>query len=208
MMSTSTSCHRGGGEWHRVVPHISTGHRRGVPHRVVSGCAGAGGGGGGGGGSGGGCCCQDHVNDGAIEVLRATCINSSILNTTINDEDINDDDDDRITNGCCIATNASVLDGGGSGRQRRIVGGCIITSFPDVQAPAPAGAGAVAVCRCCQDHVDDIAIKVSRATCVDLSILDTTIDDDDIYPACETAAGADDNGLNWIRNTLEKLLFS
>ncbi len=131
-----------------------------------------------------------------------------ILDTTINDKDIDNNDDDRITNGCRIATNASVLDGGGSGRQHCIVGGCIITLFLDAQAPAPAGAGAVAVCRCCQDHVDDIAIKVSRAMCIDLSILDTTIDDDGIYPACETAAGADDDGLNWIRNTLGKLLFS
>ncbi len=129
-----------------------------------------------------------------IEVLRATCIDSLILDTTINDEDIDDDDDDRITNGCSIATNASVLDGGGSGQQRCIVGGCIITSFLDAQAPAPAGAGAVAVCRCCQDHVNDVAIKVSRATCVDSLILDMAIDDDDICPARETAAGADDDG--------------
>ncbi len=88
------------------------------------------------------------------------------------------------------------------------MGGCIITLFPDAQAPAPAGAGAEVVCRCCQDHVDDIAIKVSRATCVNSSILDTTIDDNDIYPACETAVEADDDGLNWIRNPLGKLLFS
>ncbi len=66
----------------------------------------------------------------------------------------------------------------------------------------------MAVCRCCQDHVDDIAIKVSHARCVDSLILDTTIDDDDIYPACEMVAGADDDGLNSIRNTLGKLLFS
>ncbi len=118
MMSTSMSCHRGGGEWHRVVPHILTGRHRGVPHHVISGCAGAGAGGGGGGGSGGGssCCCQDHVDDGAIEVSRATCIDLSILDTTINNKDINDNDDDRITNGCRIATNACMLDGGGSGR--------------------------------------------------------------------------------------------
>jgi hypothetical protein len=183
MMSTLTSCHRGGGERHRVVPHISTGCRRGVPHRVVSGCAGAGAGGGGGGGSGGGCCCQDHIDNGAIKVSCATCIDLSILDTTINDDDIDNDDDDHIMNGHRIATNACVLDGDGSGRQRRVVGGCIIASFPDAQAPAPAGAGAVAVCRCCQDHVDNVAIEVSRATCVNSSILDMTINDDDIYPA-------------------------
>ncbi len=62
------------------------------------------------------------------------------------------------------------------------MGGCIIASFPDVKALVPAGAGVVAVCRCCQDHVDDVAIKVLRATCIDLSILDTTINDNDIYP--------------------------
>ncbi len=166
----------------------------GVPHRIVSGCAGAGAGGGSGGGGGGSCCCQDHVNDGAIEVLRATCINSSILDTAIDDDDIDDDDDDRITNGRRITTNACVLDGGGSGRRCRVVGGCIIASFPDAQALAPAGAGAVAVCRCCQDHVDDAAIKVLRATCVNSSILDMTINNDDIYPAHQTAAGEDDDG--------------
>ncbi len=163
------------------------GRCRGVPHHVISGCAGAGAGGGGGGagGGGGGCCCQDHVDDGAIEVLRATCIDLSILDTTIDDNDIDDNDDDRITNGRRIATNASMLDGGGSGRRRRVMGGCIIGSFPDVQEPAPAGAGAeaVAVCRCCQDHVNDVAIKVLRATCINSLILDTTIDGDDIYPA-------------------------
>ncbi len=115
--------------------------------------------------------------------MRATCIDSSILNTTINDDDIDKDDDDRITNGHRITTNACVLDGGGSGQQRCIVGGCIIASFPDVQAPAPAGAGAVAVFRCCQDHVDNVAIKVLRATCIDSLILDTTIDNNDIYLA-------------------------
>ncbi len=88
------------------------------------------------------------------------------------------------------------------------MGGCIITSFPDAQEPALAGAGAVAVCRCCQDHVNNIAIKISPATCVNSSILNTTIDDNDIYPACETAAEADDDGLSWIRKTLGKLLFS
>ncbi len=115
--------------------------------------------------------------------MRATCIDSSILDTTINNDDIDDDDDDRITNGCRTATNASMLDGGGSRRRCRVVGGCIIALFPDEQVPAPAGAGAVAVCRCCQDHVDDVAIEVSRATCVDSSIFDMTINDDDIYPA-------------------------
>jgi hypothetical protein len=183
MMSTSMSCHRGGGEWHRVVPHILTGRHRGVPHRVVSGCAGTGAGGGGGSGGGSGCCCQDHVDDRAIKVSCATCIDSSILDTTIDDDDIDNDDDDRITNGRRITTNACVLEDGGSGQQRRIVGGCIIALFPDAQAPATAGAGAVAVCRCCQDHVDDVAIKVLHATCINSSILDTTIDDDDIYPA-------------------------
>ncbi len=183
MMSTSTSCHQRGGKWHRVVPHISTGCRWGVPHRVVSGCAGTGASGSGGGGGGGGCCCQDHVDNGAIKVLHAMCINLLILDTTINDDDIDDDDDDCITNGCHIATNACIFDGGGSGRQRRIMGGCIIASFPDAQAPAPAGAGVVAVCRCCQDHGNNVVIKVLRATCVNSSILDTTIDDDDIYPA-------------------------
>ncbi len=106
----------GGGEWHRVVPHISTGCCWGVHHRVVFRCAGggtSGGGGGGGGGSGG--CCQDHVNNGAIKVSRVMCIDSSILNTTINNDDINNNDDNRVTNGCHIATNACVLDGGGSG---------------------------------------------------------------------------------------------
>ncbi len=143
MMSTLTSCHWGRGEWHRVVLHISMGPHQGVPHHVVSGCAGAGAGGGGGSGGGGGCCCQDHVNDRAVEVLRAMCINSSILDTTINDDNIDDDDDDRITNGHRIATNASMLNGSGSGRQRCVVGGCIIALFPDEQAPALAGAGAV-----------------------------------------------------------------
>jgi hypothetical protein len=159
------------------------GRRRGVPHHVVSGCAGAGTVGGGGSGSGGGCCCQDHVDNGAIKVLRATCIDTLILDTTIDDDNIDNDDDDRITNGCRIATNASMLDGGGSGRRRRVVGGCIIASFPDEQAAALAGAGAMAVCRCCQDHVNDEAIKVSRAMCIDSSILDMTINNNDIYPA-------------------------
>ncbi len=115
--------------------------------------------------------------------MRATCIDSSILDTTINDDDINNNDDDCVTNGCRIATNACMLDGSGSGRQRRVVGGCIIASFPDAPALAPVGAGAVAVSRCCQDHVDYVAIKVSHATCIDSSILDTTINNDDIYPA-------------------------
>jgi hypothetical protein len=115
MMSTLTLCHREGGEWHRVVPHISMGCCWGVPHRVISGCAGAGTSGGSGSGGGGGCCCQDHVDNGAIKVLRATCIDSSILNTTIDDNNINDNDDNHITNGCRITTNACVLDGGGSG---------------------------------------------------------------------------------------------
>jgi hypothetical protein len=115
-------------------------------------------------------------------VSRATCIDSSILDTTIDDDDIDDDDDDRITNGRHIATNACVLDGGRSRQRRRIVGGCIIVLFPDAQAPARAGAGAVAVCRCCQDHVEDVAIEVLRATCIDSSILNKTINNDDIYP--------------------------
>ncbi len=65
------------------------------------------------------------------------------------------------------------------------MGGCIIVLFPDAQAsaPAPAGVGAVAVYRCCQDHINDVAIKVLRVTCVDLSILDTAINNNDIYPA-------------------------
>jgi hypothetical protein len=51
------------------------------------------------------------------------CIDLLILDTTIDNDNINDDDDDRITNGRRIATNASVLDGGRSGQQRRVVGG-------------------------------------------------------------------------------------
>ncbi len=62
------------------------------------------------------------------------------------------------------------------------MGGCIIASFPDAQAPAPVVAVVVVACRCCQDHVNNVAIKVSHARCINLSILDTTIDDDDIYP--------------------------
>ena len=63
------------------------------------------------------------------------------------------------------------------------MGGCIIALFPDAPALAPAGAGAVAVYRCCQDHVNNVAIKVLRATCIDSLILDTTIDNNDIYLA-------------------------
>jgi hypothetical protein len=117
MMSTLTSCHwGGGGEWHRVDPHIKTGRCWRVHHCVVSGCASSSASRGGGGGGSGGCCCQDHVNNGAIKVLRAMCIDSSILDTTIDHDNIDDDDDDRITNGRRIATNACVLDGGGSGQ--------------------------------------------------------------------------------------------
>jgi hypothetical protein len=62
-------------------------------------------------------------------------------------------------------------------------GGVIIALFPDVQAPAPGGAGTVVVCGCCQDHIGNVVIKASHVTCVNLSILDTTIDNDDIYTA-------------------------
>ena len=179
MMSTLTSCHRGGGDgiglYHTYRRVVVGGFliasfpdaQALAPVGAVAAAA----------------CCQDHVNNGAIEVSHAMCIDSSILDTTINDDDIDDNDDNCIVNGCRIATNACMLDGGGSGRQCRVMGGCIIASFPDAQAPVPAGAGAVAVCRCCQDHVNNVVIEVSRATCVDLSILDMTIDDNDIYPA-------------------------
>jgi hypothetical protein len=56
---------------------------------------------------------------------------------------------------------------------------CIVSGCAGAGAK---GAGAVAVCRCCQDHVNNVAIEVSHVTWVNSSILDMPIDDDDIYP--------------------------